>query len=121
MYSLTLFEVFLITHLAMDWIFQWKWEATNKAKNLFALFFHCAVYTAGFIPAFLYFEINLTWLILIFISHAVIDNRKLLFFILEKFKGRKREGVSEAEWLVLITGVDQTLHLVVLALIVIFS
>lgn len=39
----------------------------------------------------------------------------------EKFKGRKKAEASEAEWLVLITGVDQTLHLAVLALIVIFS
>jgi len=39
MYELTLFEAFLVTHLVMDWIFQWKWEAMNKSKNWFALFF----------------------------------------------------------------------------------
>lgn len=105
----------------MDWIFQWKWEAMNKSKNILALFFHCFVYTVGFIPVFLIYDINFLWLLSIFISHAVFDKRSFEIWILEKFKGFKRGGELEPFWNITLIGVDQTLHLVILGLIVIFS
>ena len=121
MYSLTLFEVFLLTHLVMDWIFQWKWEAAKKSKEWLPLFFHCFVYTIGFIPVFLIYSINFLWLLLIFISHFIFDQRKLEVLIMERFKGFKKEGDLEAFWNIVLIGIDQTLHLVILALVVIFS
>ena len=121
MYQLTLFEAFFITHLVMDWIFQWKWEAMNKSKNILALLFHCTIYAVGFIPAFLIFKINFIWLVLIFASHIILDNRKFEFWVLEKFKGFKKEEVSESLGAILLIGLDQTFHLVILAIIVIFS
>lgn len=119
--NLTPFEVLFITHLVMDWLLQWKWEATNKSKSLRALLFHCAVYTAGFVKVFFMLKISLVWLILIFASHVFLDNRKFEFWVLEKFKGYKKEECSESLWNILVIGIDQTFHLAVLALIVIFS
>ena len=121
MYSLTLFEALFISHLVMDWIFQWNWEATNKSKHLLPLLFHSFIYTLGFIPAFLIYKVNLVWLVLLFLSHALIDNRKIELWLLEKFKGFKREENSESIWTILIIGIDQVLHLVILAIVVIFS
>ena len=121
MHELTLFEAFLITHLVMDWTFQWKWEAINKSKSWLALFFHCFIYTIGFIPVFLIYNINFLWLFLIFISHVIFDQRKFEIWILEKFKGFKRGPELESFWNIMLIGIDQTLHLVILALIVIFS
>ena len=111
----------MITHFVMDWIFQWKWEAFNKDKKWPALLFHCLVYTIGFIPAFLIYNLNLIWLLFIFFSHVVLDQRDFEVWLIEKFKGLKKEEVPESFWQIMLIGVDQTLHLVVLAIIVIFS
>lgn len=120
MHALTLFEALLITHFIMDWIFQWKWEAMNKSKNWFALLFHCFVYTVGFVPVSLIYNINLEWLLLIFVSHIICDKRNFEIWLLEKFKGFKREENSESSWNIVLIGVDQTLHLIILSLIVFF-
>ena len=45
--NLTLFEALFVTHLIMDWIFQWEWEAINKPKKWLPLFFHCTINTIG--------------------------------------------------------------------------
>lgn len=119
MINLTIFEAFLITHLVIDWIFQTKWESSNKATQTLPLIIHCFIYTAGFIPAFLFFKINLLWLLFIFVSHIVIDRRNLVTWLLEDFRGFKKEKTPELLYLILWVGVDQTLHLLVLALIVI--
>ncbi len=119
--NLTVFEAFLITHFVMDWIFQWNWEAMKKSKEWLPLFFHCTVYTAGFIPAFIFFNVNFLWLLLIFVSHVILDKRSLEFWILEKFKGVKKDDVGEPIFTILLIGIDQTLHLAILTLIVIFS
>jgi len=119
--ALTPFEALFITHFTVDWIFQWNWEAMNKSKNWLALLFHCLVYTVGFVPVFLIYNINLGWLLLIFISHAICDKRDFEIWILEKFKGFKRAGIPESLWNIVLIGVDQTLHLIILSLIVLFS
>ena len=105
----------------MDWIFQWKWEAMNKSKKWLPLFFHCSVYTIGFIPAFWLYKINFWWLALIFLSHIVFDRRAFEIWLLEKFKGVKKEEIPESLWQILLIGIDQTLHIAVLVGIVIFS
>lgn len=118
MFRLTLFEALLITHLVMDWIFQWKWEAFNKAKKWSALLFHCFIYTMGFIPVFLVYKVNLIWLLVIFLSHVILDRRTFEIWLIEKFKRFKKEKVPEPLWWIILIGVDQTLHFVVLAVIV---
>lgn len=121
MFKLTIFEALLITHFVVDWIFQWKWEATNKSKKWLPLFFHCIIYTIGFIPVFLIYEISLVWLILLFISHVILDRRTFVVWLLENFKGITKKDTTESVWTILLTTIDQILHIVILALVVIFN
>ena len=120
MNNLTLFEALFLTHLIMDWIFQWRWEAMNKSHLWRALFFHCFVYTVGFIPVFILYSVNLWWLFLLFGSHVFFDKRSFENWLLEKFKGFRKTDSSESR-VVLLTGVDQTLHIIILGIITIFS
>jgi len=121
MLQFTLFEILLITHLVMDWLCQGKWEIKNKPEKWSALLFHCAIYTMGFIPVFLICKISLVWLVLLFISHAIIDRRKFIHWLLKDFKGITKENTSGTIWNMYLIGTDQILHIVILALIVIFN
>jgi len=121
MYSLTLFEALFITHVLMDWIFQWRWEGMNKSKSWTALFFHCTVYTIGFLPVLLIYDFHFSWLMLIFASHVIFDKRNFEFWILEKFKGFRKQEMDGSLFTISLIGVDQVLHIAILALIVIFS
>ena len=121
MANLTFFEIFFITHLIMDFIFQRQREALNKHIQLKALIFHCSIYTIGFIPVFWFLDINFLWLIVILVSHFIIDQNSIVLWILEKLKGIKEEKVSESLWTLFIIGIDQILHASVLILIVIFQ
>lgn len=121
MENLTIFEVLLIIHLIMDFILQRGWEASKKHNEWLPLIFHCFIYTIGFIPGFWFFEINFLWLLLIFISHIIIDQQGFLLWFLEKFKGFKKEKFSEAIWIFLLVGVDQILHASVLVFIILFN
>ena len=110
----------------MDWIFQWRWEAFGKSKHLLPLLVHAAIYTLGFIPAFWWYEVSFAWLILVFASHAFLDQRAFERWVLEKFKGftkevTQKEGGGDMGWQFMLVGVDQVLHLVVLAFIVLLS
>jgi hypothetical protein len=118
---LTLFEAFLITHLIMDWIFQTSWEVFNKQTKWFPLFVHSTIYTLGFIPAFYFYKVNFLYLIFIFITHFIIDRRTFTLWIMEKVKRMKKNQTSESFWNIILIGIDQTLHLAVLAVIVLLS
>ena len=120
MSNLTIFEAFLITHLIVDFIFQGAWEARNKGKKLAPLLVHSFIYSIGFIPVFYFFQVNYLWLILLFVSHIIIDNQKFVLWILETAKGFKRERTEEPLWILLRIGVDQTLHLIILLIIIFY-
>jgi len=105
----------------MDFIFQRSWEATRKSKDWLALAFHCFVYTIGFIPVFWFLKISFWWLILLFLSHFVIDNQKFVRWLLEEFKGYKQIESDKSLWTMLLIGVDQTLHLIILLIITSFA
>jgi hypothetical protein len=105
----------------MDWLFQTGWEAANKEKNYLALIIHSPVYTLGFSPVFYWYKISLIWLVFLFISHAVLDNRKFERWFIRIFKGRREDVRRPDESNILLLAVDQVLHLVVLALIVILA
>ena len=113
----TLFEIFIIVHLIMDFVFQRKWEATRKDKEIMALAFHCFIYTIGFIPIFWFLEISFYWLILLFVSHFVIDNQKFVRWLLEEFKGFKQTETNQSLWTMLLIGMDQIFHLIILLII----
>ena len=115
---LTLFEALIFTHFVVDWIFQWR-EALYKTKKFLSLLFHSVIYTLGFIPVFLIYHLNFIWLLLLFISHMTIDQGKIRLWILEKFKRVKSEEIERPLWWILIIGIDQTLHIIILAIIAI--
>ena len=84
-----IYVIFIIWHFVLDKIIKGKWGATKIIK----LLSHCTVYTLGFIPFFLYFNINLLWLPVLFISHFTIDlpdsnNERLPAKIHRRFKER---------------------------------
>ncbi|KPJ54821.1 hypothetical protein AMJ47_03150 [Parcubacteria bacterium DG_72] len=113
----TIFEIFIIVHLIMDFIFQRQWEAAKKNKDWRALAFHCFIYTIGFVPVFWFLRISFWWLLLLFLSHFVIDNQKIVQWLLEKLKGYKQNKTNQSLWTLLYIGVDQTLHLIILLII----
>ncbi len=115
--NLTTFETLFVTHLVMDWIFQGHKEATRKSEQPKYLLRHCAIYTLGFIPAFLHLNINLLWLALLFTSHLILDERTIENWIIKRVKGMTDENTSPELKPVVATGVDQTLHILVLAII----
>jgi len=121
MHPLTLFEAMLVTHFVMDWIFQTKWEAFGKSRSWIPLVVHCLIYTVGFIPIFFFWKVSFVWLIFIFLTHLVLDQRKVEFWIMDKIKAMKKEDTPETVFGFMLVGVDQSLHLVVLAIITLFS
>ena len=121
MFRLTPLEALLVSHFIMDWIFQWNWMAMNKSKKWTPLFVHCLVYTLGFIPAFYFLGMNFLWLTVIFLSHVLLDQRKFELWLMEKFKRCKKEEMPESLWTVVLIGLDQVLHIAILAAIVLFS
>lgn len=121
MFRLTIFEALLVTHFVVDWLFQGRWEAMNKSKKWLPLFFHCTVYTVGFIPVFLIYKINLVWLILLFVSHLIFDRRTFEIWLLKNLKGVTKENILESAWTILLTTIDQILHIVILVLVIIFN
>lgn len=118
--KLTLFESFCLVHFLMDWIFQTRWEALNKSKNWVALFVHSLVYTLGFLPLFFFYKVNFWFLGIIFLTHFILDRRDLEIWIMN-LKGSKKELLPEPLWMITLLGLDQTLHILVLAIIVMIS
>ncbi len=121
MVKFTLFEIFIIAHLVIDFILQRQWEADRKNKNWRALAFHCLIYTVGFVPVFWLLNISFWWLFLLFISHFIIDSQKITRWLLEDVKGYKEDKTDKAFWTLLFVGVDQTLHLIILLIIAILA
>jgi hypothetical protein len=119
--NLTPFEAFLITHLVADWLFQTHWEAVNKAEKFLPLFVHSSIYTLCFIPAFYYFEFNWLFLLILFGTHMILDNRKFEHWWLKKIKGVTKDNVNDFTWNILLLGVDQSFHLLILGFLVFIS
>jgi hypothetical protein len=119
MAKFTLFEILVVAHLIIDFIFQRQWEAKRKNKTWLALALHCLIYTIGFIPVFWFLKISFWWLFLLFISHFIIDNQRITRWILEDLKGYKQGKTREPFWTLLFIGVDQTFHLLILLIIAI--
>jgi len=84
------FAVFVVCHLAGDFLLQTDWQATNKRGGLSgdrvarrALFSHVAVYTLVFIPAVAWIAseksaLALALLAVIFVPHLVQDDGRLV-------------------------------------------
>jgi hypothetical protein len=114
------FAVFVVCHLAGDFLLQTEWQAMNKRGGLWngtgsrrALVSHVTVYTACFIPALVWLADDIgAWAIalvaIIFVPHFVQDDGRPLIAWNRSIKGA--DPASD----VLYMAVDQSFHLVFL-------
>lgn len=102
-----------LTHFLADFL-------GHRKKMGKYIYLHCFIYAVSFIPVFWWLGVNFLWLLLPLFSHLVIDTqgKKLLSLV----KTILQEADQKNTTLVMITlGIDQTLHLVALILIAIFT
>ncbi len=105
----------LVGHFAGDYLLQTRWMAEEKTRRLFPLFVHGAVYTAAVLLVSLPAGgLSSVSVIIIFIGHIILDNRTFV-----KWWVRTVNGKESPRWMAL--AVDQSWHLIVLALAVVFS
>ncbi|GAB6275345.1 MAG: hypothetical protein STSR0004_22100 [Peptococcaceae bacterium] len=109
---MTLFEGLLVGHLVGDYLLQTRWMAEKKVSMWPPLLVHGAVYTAAVTLLALLAGrlLPLSAIALIFFSHIFLDNR---FFV--EFWTKKVTRAENTEWLKIM--VDQTWHIVILALV----
>lgn len=116
---MTPYETLFLAHLLGDWILQTEWQALNKTTNWRALLGHIVVYhsimLAAMLTRFSYADARV-WFALVFIAltHAILDRRAFTLKLMQVFR-----SVVQREpefWLIL--AVDQSLHLIVIGLIV---
>ncbi|OGC38377.1 hypothetical protein A2V54_01715 [candidate division WWE3 bacterium RBG_19FT_COMBO_53_11] len=112
-----IFLYLLTAHLIGDWIIQTSWMALEKSKHLFPLLAHVVTYHIFTFGALYLVGVDLVqalWATLFLaVTHAILDNRRFEFWWLRKIKKVKDEEIPV--WLLL--GVDQSFHLVLLALV----
>lgn len=115
---MTLFEWLLVGHLIGDWILQNDWMARHKLNGLFnrALLLHCAIYTAALLPGYFVsadspptLPASLGFALLVYISHWLIDALGLARRWTRFFRQ------TDAPFMRIV--VDQSMHVVVLALL----
>lgn len=118
---MTLFEWLLIGHLVGDWVFQNDWMARNKQNGLLnpAILIHCAIYTAVillvyFLPTAPPQSLRSVLRIggFVFFSHWLIDATGLA----KRWMG----FFGQTDVLFMRIAVDQILHVIALALLVVF-
>jgi hypothetical protein len=122
------FAVFVVCHLVGDFLLQTEFQALNKAGGLGgdptarrALLTHVATYTLAFVPALIWLadDIGAEAIAIgavIFATHLVQDDRRLITTYIARVKGHRSEGDD----IVSLT-VDQSLHVVVLFAIAIWA
>jgi Protein of unknown function (DUF3307) len=115
------FAVFVVCHLAGDFLLQTDWQATHKRGGLSgdrrarrALFSHVTVYTLAFIPAMIWIAaeksaLALALLAVIFIPHLVQDDARVL---MAWNRTVKRTAVTPGDPVYL--AVDQAFHVLFL-------
>ena len=119
-----IYLIFTICHFVLDWGIKGKWGVAKETK----LVSHCITYTVGFLPVFLIFNVNLLWLIVVFVSHSLIDNNvagvrlstKVFADLKRRFPGRFRLKLFNKDvwYYVGVLLVDQLPHLLVLLAII---
>jgi hypothetical protein len=118
------FTVFVLSHLAGDFLLQTEWQATHKRHGLGrdgesrrALLLHIATYTLAFVPGLVWIagDIGAAEAVgvaaLIALPHMVEDDGRLLAAYVH---GVKKTPVAPGP---LLLAVDQTFHLLALFLV----
>jgi hypothetical protein len=96
-------------HLAGDYLLQNSWMAMNKNKELLPLLIHSFIYTLAIaLFSLMGGGMKIPGLIIIFLSHVVLDQRGFV-----KWWARKITQSNDVPWL--ITMLDQSWHIVILA------
>lgn len=115
------FAVFVVCHLAGDFLLQTDWQATHKHGGLSgnrvarrALFSHATIYTLVFIPAVIWIAaeksaLAVALLAVIFIPHLVQDDARVL---IAWNRAVKRSALPPGEPIYM--AVDQAFHVVFL-------
>lgn len=115
------FAVFLVCHLAGDFLLQTDWQAVNKRGGLSrnplarrALLSHATVYTLGFVPAVIWVAtqtsaLAIALLPVIFIPHLIQDDARLLVAWNRRVK---RSSPVPGDYLYI--AIDQSFHVVFL-------
>jgi Protein of unknown function (DUF3307) len=119
-----LLAVFLVAHLAGDYLLQTDWQARHKAGGLGgdrtarkALVAHIATYTLAFVPACVWIggELGVGWAVLtgalVALPHLVIDDGRVVRLYLREVKGA--DGFDPG----LAGAVDQAFHVVSLCVV----
>ena len=98
----------IVAHLAADWLFQTNWMAIHKTKLRHpASWVHAGVYTL-----FMAFLFPVSMALLIGVAHLLVDTRTPVRWWVRVVKGMPAgsPGLATVEM-----GVDQTIHVMVLA------
>jgi len=99
----------LVGHMVGDFLLQTGWMA-KKTINMASLITHCLVYAlAVYVSTLPAGGLSVTALLVIFVSHLVLDQRKFVFFWVSRVN--KAESL---QWMNIV--IDQSFHLLVLAL-----
>lgn len=116
-----IFAVFIVSHLAGDFLLQTDWQAAHKHGGLGrdpvrrrALLSHIASYGLAFVPAFVWLATDIGgWAVAVaagvVLPHLVQDDGRLLFVYMRSVK-RTQAAASDFVFI----AVDQTLHLLAL-------
>ena len=119
-----IFAVFVISHLAGDYILQTEWQALNKRGGLTgsrtmrrALVSHIVSYTLAFVPGLIWLWGSLHAGVLlvaalIAIPHLIQDDGRLLYSYAKTFK--KADIIANPS---LVAALDQSFHLLALFLL----
>lgn len=104
------FTWLLLGHLAGDFLFQNRWMAENKHNNFFALIFHSLIYTFFVLLFSLAFGgLSFPGIIILIFTHILLDDRKIINWW--------TKNITKAQDKYLLMIIDQSLHLMILAVI----
>jgi len=119
--GIEIFAVFVVSHLAGDFLLQTEWEASHKRGGLGpdptarrALFSHLATYTLAFVPALIWLAGDTgAWAALgigalVAVPHLIVDDGRLL----EAYMRRVKRLEPEPGYLYM--AVDQSVHVIML-------
>ncbi len=96
----------LLAHLFGDYVFQNRWMALNKTKNLKACLLHCFLYTMS---CGLLLQLEIWQVVIVFTTHFIMDR-----YTLAKYWRKFFSGETDLPWIIL---TDNTIHLAILWLL----
>jgi hypothetical protein len=115
------FAVFIVCHLAGDYLLQTDWQAAHKRGGLSgppesrrALLSHVTSYTIAFVPALVWLASDIGWWVvgvaaLIFFPHLIQDDGRVLDQYMRDVK-----SLSAADNPLVFGAVDQSFHVLTL-------